>query len=93
MPEKKKYRAAWQAALDVIRETDNPAVMTGDLGLLHMIAARMGWKQDGYRTALRVTAALNRTPGVLHKRSRKLGNGRVGSIFYLPECVKKEWMK
>jgi hypothetical protein len=79
------YRAAWQAAVDVLYETDNPAVMFGDSRLLHMIAKRMGWGANAWLTEDRVMAALNRSPGVLVKGKTRLGSGRIVSIFRLPE--------
>ena len=79
------YRAAWEAAFDVLLETDNPAVMWGDGGLLHMIAKRMGWPAMAWETEDRVMAALNRSPGRLVKGKTQLPNGRIVSIFRLPE--------
>jgi hypothetical protein len=79
------YRAAWQAAIDVLKETDNPAVMWGDAGLLHLIAKRMGWPAMAWETEDRVMAALNRSPGKLVKGNTQLPNGRIVSIFRLPE--------
>lgn len=73
----------WQAAIAVLRETDNPAVMWGDEGLLHMIAQRLGWPAEAWETSDRVMAALNRTPGELVKGKTRLPNGRIVSIFRL----------
>lgn len=79
------YRAAWEAAIAVLRETDNSAVMWGDEGLLHLIADKLGWPHAAWETSDRVMAALNRTPGQLVKGKTVLGNGRVVSVFRLPE--------
>lgn len=84
MPTYRKRRyPAWQAAIDVLRETDNPAVMWGDSGLLHLIAKRLGWKAEAWHTEDRVIRALNQTPGPLIKDKTRLPNGRTVSIFRL----------
>lgn len=76
------------AAVQVLRETDNPAVMWGDSGLLHAIAERMGWKHEGPRTEERVLNALSRTPGELIPRmTRSAYRNRIVRIFRLPEDV------
>jgi hypothetical protein len=84
-----KLRAC-DAAIEVLRETDNPAVMWGDEGLLHLIAERLGWPHNGPRTSDRVMAALNRTPGDLVKRQTQTGRGRWVSVFRLPETIEPE---
>lgn len=71
------------AAVEILRETDNPAVMWGDEGLLHMIAERLGWPHECTRTSDRVLAALSRTPGPLEKRQTLL-HGHWVNIFRLP---------
>ena len=83
--EQRCYRAAWEAAFDVLLETNNPAVMWGDTRLLHLIANRMGWPAMAWETEDRVMAALNRSPGRLVKGKTQLPNGRIVSIFRLPE--------
>ena len=70
------------AAVEVLRETDNPAVVWGDEGLLHLIAERLGWEHDGPRTSDRVLAALRKTPGPLIRR-QTLCHGHWVSIFHL----------
>ncbi len=72
------------AAIEVLRETDNPAVMWGDEGLLHEIAEKLGWPHECTRTSDRVMAALNKTPGPLIKR-KCICHGRWVSVFRLPE--------
>lgn len=72
------------AAVEVLRETDNEGVMWGDEGLLHMIADKLGWKHDAWRTSQRVLAALSRTPGPFIKRKTFLA-GHWVLIFSLPE--------
>lgn len=71
------------AAVQVLRETDSPAVMFGDEGLLHLIAERMGWPHECTKTSDRVMAALAKTPGTLRKAKTRLGNGRLVNIFHL----------
>lgn len=80
-----KKIAAWEAAVEVLINTDNPAVMWGDEGLLHLIAERLGWEHRAWETSNRVMRALNRSPGKLRKAKTQLPNGRIVSIFYLPE--------
>jgi len=75
----------WEAAIEVLRETNNPAVMWGDEGLLHLIAEKLGWEHKAWETSDRVMAALNKTPGKLVKGKTHLINGRIVSIFRLPE--------
>jgi len=57
----------WEATIEILKETDNPSVMYGDLNLLHDIANRLGWEQNGFKTTLRVLNALDKTPGPLVK--------------------------
>jgi hypothetical protein len=71
------------AAVAVLRETNNPAVMWGDEGLLHMIAEKLGWPHECTKTSDRVMAALGRTPGPLRKSKTQLPNGRIVNIFHL----------
>jgi len=80
-----RRRVAWEATIEVLRETDNPAVMFGDSGLLHAIAERLGWEAMGVQTEDRVMAAWNKSPGRLIKSKSQLGNGRIVSKFSLPK--------
>jgi len=77
------------ATYEVLLETDNPAVMWGDDGLLHLIADRLGWEHECFRTSDRVLAALRKTPGRLVKGKTATCGGRVVSIFRLPEALKQ----
>lgn len=65
------------AAVLVLRETKNPAVMWGDSGLLHLIADRAGIKrkQRSWQTENAVLAALTRQPGDLVP-GKALGRGQ-----------------
>jgi hypothetical protein len=75
------------AAVEVLRETGNPAVMWGDEGLLHLIANRAGIRSRGQgpRTSDNVIAALARCPGILVPGKTRMMNGRLVRIFRLPE--------
>ena len=73
------------AAVQVLKETENEAVMWGDGHLLHQIAARMGWNADSWATEKRVLDALTRCPGMLIAKKTLAGNGRTVRIFRLPE--------
>lgn len=77
----------WEAAIEVLRETNNPAVMWGDEGLLHLIAERLGWKHDGWKTSDRVLGALSKTPGKLGAGHTRTGGNRRVRIFRLPAEV------
>jgi hypothetical protein len=72
------------AAVEVLRETGNPAVMWGDNGLVDLIATRAGIVRDGPGTMARVLGALSRRPGRLIAGKTRLGNGRLVRIFRLP---------
>lgn len=75
------------AAVLVLLETDNPAVMWGDEGLLHLIASRAGLRTRGraWKTSDAVLDNLTRQPGILVSGHTLLGNGRRVRIFWLPE--------
>ena len=83
----------WEAAVQVLRETDNPAVMWGDEGLLHQIANRAGIGSTGRfaRGHVRSSAVLDnlaRSPGILVAKQTYVhitGRKRWVRIFYLPE--------
>jgi len=79
---------AWEAAVEVLKETDNPAVMWGDGSLLHMIAAKLGWKHEAMKTERRVLNALSRNPGLLVP-SLVRGH-RILRVFRLPESFIKQ---
>ena len=82
---------ACDAAVEVLRETGNPAVGYGDVGLLHMIAQRAGMRcrSRAWRTEKNVLNALDRTPGILVKRYFRT-RYKTGRVFYLPECVDED---
>lgn len=78
------------AAVQVLRETDNPAVMWGDEGLLHLIARRAGLQVAGraWQTSVAVLNNLARCPGELVPKQVKGHSGgreRWVRIFFLPE--------
>lgn len=86
---RKKVRTC-DAALQVLRETNNPAVMWGDEGLLHRIAERAELATAGrsWRTSAAVLSNLGRCPGELIPkltRARVGGRDRWVRIFRLPE--------
>ena len=77
--------------VEVLRETDNPAVMWGDCGLLDLIAERAPGRNkdeltwEGHR---RILNALSRQPGILIKKRTMcwVGNRECAvRIFRLPE--------
>lgn len=76
------------ATVEVLGETDNDGVMWGDSGLLHLIAERLGWEHQSWKTEERVLNALSKTPGILEKRYVRLhinGGDRLVRCFDLPE--------
>jgi len=86
-----------EAAVLVLRETDNPAVMWGDEGLCHMIADRAGIRMCGQGpfTSNAVLKNLSQCPGELIPGYTSAGNGvrsRV-RIFWLPEHAPKSWIE
>jgi hypothetical protein len=83
------------AAVLVLRETNNPAVMWGDNGLLDLIGARAGLKTSGRYPYLHhhVMSNLSRQPGELVAGTTLgVGNKRV-RIFWLPEHVPERMKK
>ncbi len=76
-------------AVEVLRETDNPAVGYGDAGLLHLIADRAGVPHEAWKTEDRILNALSRTPGSLVPRFFRARRG-LARVFYLPEEIKKK---
>lgn len=77
----------FEATIEVLRETDNPAVMFGDAGLLHAICERAGRPHEGPRTEKKMLDALSRNCGPLLKGLTKLPTGRWVRIFRLPEAA------
>lgn len=78
------------AAMLVLRETGNPAVMWGDEHLLHMIAERAGLRaaRRGWETSKMVLNNLSRCPGELVAKYTVCGgHERTVRIFRLPECA------
>ena len=80
-----KRLTASEAAVAVLRRTNNPAVMWGDEGLCRLIAEEIGWPHEGPPTNDRVLAALNKSPGVLIRGKIRAGSGRLVNRFVLPE--------
>lgn len=87
-----KRKRICDAAVEVLRETGNTAVMWGDVALLHRIAIRAGRPSRGARTERLVINALSRQPGLLEPgRTRVQTNhgpfgfcGTTVRIFRLP---------
>jgi hypothetical protein len=79
------------AAVLVLRETDNPAVMWGDSGLLHLIADRAGIRsrQRSWQTETAVLNALSKQAGELVSTHTLGPYGRTVRIFYLREHAPK----
>jgi hypothetical protein len=82
---------AHEAAVLVLRETGNPAVMWGDEGLLHAIAerAQLRCAKQSFVTSNRVLNTLTRRPGILVKGMMTIralrGGERAVRCFWLPE--------
>ena len=77
------------AAVLVLRETGNPAVMWGDSGLLHAIANRASLhsRNRAWHTEIAVLNALSAQPGKLLVGETKTMRGRRVRIFRLPLSV------
>ena len=78
-----KGMKVWEATVEVLRDTDNDGIMWGDSGLLHMVAEKLGWKHEAWKTENRVLAALRKNPGILI-RSNVLCHGHWVTNFELP---------
>lgn len=76
------------ATIEILKETNNDAVMWGDCVLLHMIADRLGWEHQSWRTEKRVLDALSKTPGILEpvftRVSNLNGRTRLVRCFRMP---------
>lgn len=83
----RRRKRVCDAAVEVLHETDNPAVMWGDEGLCHLIAERMGWEHNGPITSDRVLNALAKTPGPLVKGLTRCHSRNV-RIFAIPSSPK-----
>lgn len=80
-------KRAPEAAVAVLKRTENNAVGWGDSGLLHLIATEMGWPHDAWLTEGRVLDAIDRhNDGHFEKRYfRTMGRiNRLVRVFYLP---------
>ncbi len=86
LPPSERIRAC-DAAVLVLRETDNPAVMWSDSGLLHAIASRAGLRsrERGWQTEGAVLAALSKQPGDLVATKTAGHKNRSVRIFWLRE--------
>ena len=76
------------AAVLVLQETNNPAVMWGDEHLLHLIAERAGLRtaHRAFNTGPAVLANLSKCPGILVAGfTRCGGHERLVRIFRLPD--------
>jgi len=80
-----KRKRVCDAAVEVLRETKNEAVMWGDSGLLHLIAERAGIAHRAWETEDQIIAALSKTPGLLIPGHTLNGRNRRVRIFRLPE--------
>lgn len=83
--DRKRMRTC-DAAVLVLRETGDPAVMWGDTHLLRMIAERAGLTDNGWKTERLVLNNLSRCPGILiSKHTISGGHERLVRIFRLPD--------
>ena len=62
-----------EAAVRVLRRTDNPGVMWGDSALLHLIAEEAGMPHDCWLTEKRVLDALSRYGSELFEQRQARG--------------------
>ena len=74
------------AAMLVLKETNNDAVMWGDSVLLHQIAEKAGMPHDSWKTEEKVLNALSRQPGnLVPGYTRLVQPERLVRVFRLPE--------
>jgi hypothetical protein len=72
--------------LRVLRETDNSAVCTDDVGLCNLIAGELGWRTNHpLDAAPRLMNVLARTPGDLVPGKTRGARGNLIRIFRVPE--------
>lgn len=82
-----KRKTIGEHALDVLRDTDNPAIMWGDCGLLDMVARRAGMREGLHPLTRwqRVLAGIERS-GLFEKSFSRLKPGMQGNqvcrVFY-----------
>ena len=83
------------AAVLVLRETDNPAVMWGDEGLLHLVAKRAGLRAQGHawKTSDAVLRNLSKQPGELVSGHTVGPHGRRVRCFWLSEHAPERYRK
>lgn len=77
----------WEAAVEILRETNNPAVMWGDSGLLDQIHDRAGFMKKSHPLDRwsAVLKSLGRSPGLLIAGTTLCGKNRRVRCFWLPE--------
>ena len=83
------------AAVEVLRETRNPAVMWGDEGLCHLIAERAGLHSvsRAWKTSDAVLRNLSRRHDGLVAGHTSLMNGRTVRCFWLPEHAPERYRR
>jgi hypothetical protein len=82
----------WEATVAVLRETKNPGIMWGDEGLCHLVADKLEWPHEAWKTSNRLLAALRKTPGLLIRSDVKV-RGRWVTNFDLPEHLRTDNVK
>jgi hypothetical protein len=83
-PERPRRPAA-ECAVEILRETGNPALMGGDTGLVHLIVERAGMEHRSIETQKMLLDAIDRSNrGHLIRGMVRQGKTRT-RIFWLPE--------
>ncbi len=73
----------WKCVIDVLNETGNTSIRSGDNYLLHMVAEKAGIKSEGPETPKKIMNLLRSNPGILVKKTVISGRGKI-NIFCLP---------
>jgi hypothetical protein len=90
-PERPRRPAA-ECAVEILRETGNPALMGGDTGLVHLIVERAGMEHRSSETQKMLLDAIDRSNrGHLVRGMVRQGKTRT-RIFWLPEHA-PEWAR
>lgn len=77
-----------EAAVIVLKETDNPAVGYGDSGLLHAICEKAGLAHRGWKTEGYILKGLERRPDLFEKRYFRARHGL--ARYFVPRIPSPE---
>ena len=76
----------WEATAEILRKAHIGSIGRGEDDLLLLVAKRVSWPDNGFRTVNRVLRALGKSQGILVKRRDFAAGGKRGVAYWLPEC-------